>query len=73
MMTLYGFFNAATGAWLDNDFQWPHFPDIHALIAACYPSVEAFAAAHGAPENWQKKEISMEEIQAIFPLSKSYL
>ena len=55
MMTLYGYYNAATGAWLDNDFQCPHFPDIHALIAACYPSVEAFAAAHGAPELWVKK------------------
>ena len=66
MMTLYGFFNATAGAWLDNDFQSPHFVDIAALIAACYPSVEAFTAAHGAPEDWQKKEISMEEIQAIF-------
>ena len=66
MMTLYGFFNATAGAWLDNDFQWPHFPDIHALIAACYPSVEAFTAAHGAPELWVKKDISMQEIQAMF-------
>ena len=66
MMTFFGFYNTATGAWLDNDFQIPHFADINALIAACYPSVEAFAATHGAPENWQKKEISMEEIQAIF-------
>ena len=66
MMTLYGYYNAATGAWLDNDFQSPHFPDIHALIAACYPSVEAFAAAHGAPELWVKKDISMQEIQAMF-------
>ena len=65
-MHVIGYYNAATGAWLDNDFQTPHFVDIAALIAACYPSVEAFAAAHGAPENWQKKEISMEEIQAIF-------
>ena len=47
-MHFIGYYNAATGAWLDNDFQWPHFPDIHALIAACYPSVEAFTAAHGA-------------------------
>ena len=66
MMTLYGFFNATTGAWLDNDFQSPHFVDIAALIAACYPSVEAFTAAHGAPESWEKKAISMEEIQTIF-------
>ena len=66
MMTLYGFFNALKVAWLDNDFQWPHFPDIHALIAACYPSVEAFTAAHGAPELWVKKDISMQEIQAMF-------
>lgn len=66
VMNLYGFFNAATGAWLDNDFQSPHFADIAVLIAACYPSVEAFAAAHGAPESWEKKAISMEEIQTIF-------
>ena len=66
MMTLYGFFNATAGAWLDNDFQTPHFADITALIAACYPSVEAFTAAHGAPEQWQKREISLEEIMAIF-------
>ena len=65
-MNFYGFFNATTGAWLDNDFQSPHFVDIAALIAACYPSVEVFTAAHGAPEAWVKKEISMEEIQAIF-------
>lgn len=66
MMTLYGFFNTTTNDWLDNDFQSPHFVDIAALIAACYPSVEVFTAAHGAPEAWEKKEISMEEIQAIF-------
>lgn len=66
MMTLYGFFNAPKVAWLDNDFQSPHFVDIAALIAACYPSVEVFTATHGAPEAWEKKEISMEEIQAIF-------
>ena len=62
-MKLYGFFNGVY--WLNNDFQSPHFPTIHALIAAC-PSVEAFTAQHGAPENWEKREISMEEIQAIF-------
>ena len=56
MMTFFGFFNATTGAWLDNDFQSPHFADIAVLIAACYPSVEAFAAAHGAPESWEKKQ-----------------
>ena len=65
-MTLYGFYNSSTGVWLDNDFQTPHFAGIAELIVVCYQSVEAFAAAHGAPENWQKKEISMEEIQAIF-------
>ena len=37
-----------------------------ALIAACYPSVEAFTAAHGVPEHWEKREISIDEIQAIF-------
>ena len=66
MMTLYGFFNAPKVAWLDNDFQSPHFVDIAALIAACYPSVEAFTAAHGAPENWKKREISMDAIQTMF-------
>ena len=30
MMTLYGFFNAPKVAWLDNDFQSPHFVDIAA-------------------------------------------
>ena len=63
---MYGYKHRLTGEWLDNDFQSPHFADINALIAACYPSIEAFTAAHGAPENWQKKEISMEEIQALF-------
>lgn len=66
MMTLYGFFNTTTNDWLDNDFQSPHFADINALIAACYPSVEAFTAAHGAPENWKKREISMDAIQTMF-------
>ena len=65
-MTLYGYYNAATGAWLDNDFQTPHFANIHALITACYPSVEAFAEAHGAPCNWVRREISVKEIQAMF-------
>ena len=36
------------------------------LLAACYPSVEAFTAAHGVPEHWEKREISIDEIQAIF-------
>ena len=66
MMTLSGFFNATAGIWLDNDFQSPHFAGIAELIAACYPSVEAFTAAHGAPEFWVKKDISMQEIQAMF-------
>ena len=66
MMTLYGFYNATAGLWLDNDIQSPHYADIFALIAACYLSIEAFTAAHGAPENWQKKEIAMDEIIAIF-------
>ena len=61
-----GFQQITTGEWLNNDFQSPHFPTIYALIAACYSSVEAFTAQHGDPANWQKREISMEEIQAIF-------
>jgi hypothetical protein len=65
-MHLYGVQQVTTGEWLDYDFQSPHFPTIHALIAACYESEAAFVAAHGAPENWVKKDISMEEIQAIF-------
>lgn len=52
--------------WLNNDFQRPHHVNINALIAACYPSREAFIAAHGEPENWIKKEISMADIQQIF-------
>ena len=52
MMTLYGFFNAPKVAWLDNDFQSPHFVDI--------------AARHCGAEQWQKREISLEEIMAIF-------
>ena len=70
MIQLYGYQHTSSGAWLDNDFQSPHFIDIHSLIAACYPSVEAFTAQHGAPEHWQKREISMEEIQAIFNTTK---
>ena len=61
-----GYQHTSTGVWLDNDFQSPHFPTIAALIAACYPSAEAFTAAHGVPEHWEKREISMEEIQAMF-------
>ena len=63
---MYGYQHITTCEWLDNDFQSPHFPTIHALIAACYPSAEVFTAQHGAPELWQKREISLEEIQAIF-------
>lgn len=64
-----GYQHTTSGAWLNNDFQAPHFPTIDALIAACsarYPSRDAFAAEHGDPENWVKKEISMEEIRDIF-------
>lgn len=61
-----GFKHVDSGEWLDNDFQEPHFPTIAALIAACYPSAEAFTAAHGVPEHWEKREISIDEIQAIF-------
>lgn len=61
-----GFKHISTGEWLDNDFQFPHFPNIETLIASCYPSREAFISLHGEPENWEKKEISMEEIQQIF-------
>ena len=58
----YGFRNKLTGEWLDNDFQSPHFPTIAALIAACYESETEFAAQHGDPEIWEKREISTEEI-----------
>ena len=61
-----GFKHKLTGEWLDNDFQSPHFPDIDALISACYPSREEFILQHGEPENWEKREISDEEIQQIF-------
>jgi hypothetical protein len=61
-----GFKHKLTGEWLNNDFQWPHFPTIEALIAACYPSQEAFEVLHGSPENWEKRDISDEEIQQIF-------
>ena len=63
---MYGFQHILTGEWLINDFQSPHFQTIDALIAACYPSREAFIAAHGDPENWEKREISDAEIQQIF-------
>ena len=61
-----GYQHTSTGEWLDNDFQTPHFPTIYAMIAACYPSEEAFTALHGAPEQWERREISMDEIMAIF-------
>lgn len=63
---MFGFQNIESGEWLDNDFQSPHVADIDALIAACYASREAFIEQHGDPEMWVKREISMEEIQAIF-------
>lgn len=63
---MHGFQNTLTGEWLDNDFQSPHFPNISALIAACYPSVDAFRAMHGEPEDWEKREISEAEIMQIF-------
>ena len=65
-MTLIGYKHSITGEWLDNDFQSPHFPNIAVLIAACYPSVEAFRALHGEPADWEKREISDAEIQQIF-------
>ena len=61
-----GYQHILTGVWLDNDFQSPHFPNIDALIEACYPSRENFVALHGDPELWEKREISDEEIQQIF-------
>lgn len=61
-----GFQHITTGEWLDNDFQSPHFPTIHALIAACYPSQEAFEAQHDSPDDWEKRDISDEEIMQIF-------
>lgn len=63
---MYGFKNSITGEWLDNDFQNPHFADIHALIAACYPSEDDFVSAHGSPEDWEKREISEAEIMQVF-------
>ena len=63
---MFGFQHISTGEWLDNDFQSPHFPNIDALIAACYPSREAFVDLHGEPEKWEKREISDAEIQQIF-------
>ena len=63
---MYGYQQTISGAWLDNNFQSPHFPTISALIAACYESEAAFMVLHGDPANWEKKEITMEEIQAIF-------
>ena len=63
---MYGYKNTSTNEWLDKDFQSPHFPTIEALIAACYPSREAFIEQHGEPENWEKRAISNEEIQQIF-------
>ena len=66
MMTLYGFFNATTGAWLDNDFQWPHFPDIHALIAARFAGdADAFAAQHGDPAQWSRRAIEETQMRDI--------
>lgn len=63
---MFGYYNRVTLVWLDNDFQFPHFPDIHALIAACYPSEAAFTAEHGNPGDWEKREISDAEIMQIF-------
>ena len=63
---MFGYQHITTGEWLDNDFQAPHFPSIAALIAACYDSVDAFTAQHGAPDTWEKREISEAELMAIF-------
>ena len=66
MMTLYGFYNTTTGAWLDNDFQWPHFPDIHALIAARFAGdADAFAAQHGDPAQWSRRAIEETQVRDI--------
>ena len=61
-----GFQHTLTGEWLNNDFQKPHFPNIHRLIDACYPSEAAFIAEHGEPDNWKKRTISEEEILQLF-------
>lgn len=63
-MIFFGFWNGMK--WLDNDFQNPHFADIYALIAACYPSIEAFTTAHGDPASWEKREISFDDIMSLF-------
>ena len=63
---MYGYQHTLTGEWLDNDFQSPHFATIDALIAACYPSFEAFEGLHGRPEEWEKREISEAEIMHVF-------
>ena len=65
-MNLYGFFNAATGAWLDNDFQSPHFADIAALIAARFAGdADAFAAQHGDPAQWSRRAIEETQVRDI--------
>lgn len=64
-MNLYGFFNAATGAWLDNDFQSPHFVDIAARHCGTDHKTVGNWRRRLA-EQWQKREISLEEIMAIF-------
>lgn len=63
---MYGFQHKITEEWLDNDFQSPHFPTIDALIEKSYPSLDAFEAVHGSPAEWEKREISDEDIQQIF-------
>ena len=62
---MYGYQHTITGEWLDNDFQFPHFPNISALIAACYPSQAVFEEQHGSPDDWEKREISEAEIMQI--------
>ena len=65
-MNLYGFFNATTGAWLDNDFQIPHFADINALIAARFAGdADAFAAQHGDPAQWSRRAIEETQMRDI--------
>ena len=63
---MFGYRHNISSLWLDNNFQSPHFPNIDALIAACYPSREAFFELHGNPEDWEKTPISDEEIAQIF-------
>jgi hypothetical protein len=65
---LFGFYNASTGAWLNNDFQAPHYYDVDEYIAANYKNVESFTLQHGTPEDWKKKEASPIEIESALDI-----